>query len=53
MEFDNLIDQDDRKSEDEASPWQKGEEFEAAVELDESLLNFPATGVDSIVTNST
>ena len=29
------------------------DEFQAAVELDESLLNFPATGVDSIVTNST
>ena len=28
------------------------EEFEAAVELDESLLNYSATGVDSIVTNS-
>ena len=28
------------------------EEFEAAVELDESLLNYPATGVDSIVTNN-
>ena len=28
------------------------EEFEAAVELDESLLNFPATGVDSVVTNN-
>ena len=28
------------------------EEFDAAVELDESLLSYPATGVDSIVTNN-
>ena len=52
MEFDNPIDQDDQRSDDEASPWQKGEEFEAAVELDESLLNLPATGLDGVVTNS-
>ena len=31
---------------------QDRDEFEAAVELDESLLNFPATGVSSIVTSN-
>ena len=43
---------DSRRNQDEDSDKEEGGDFAVAVQLDESLLNFPATGVDGIVTNS-
>ena len=57
MAFDNQQDEDansdrDARENRRESNSNSADEFEAAVELDESLLNFPATGVDSMVMNS-
>ena len=46
FEFDN------RRVGDAGSDPGEGDNFELAVELDESLLNFPATGVDGIMPNN-
>lgn len=47
FEFDSRRNQDAEDSGNEDN-----EDFAVAVELDESLLNFPASGVDGIVSNS-
>ena len=43
---------DARRNRADDSDREDGEDFDVAVQLDERLLNFPATGVDGIVSNS-
>ena len=47
LEFDKPV----HEREDD-SPKHEGEEYEAAVDLDESLLSFPATGIEGVTNNS-
>ena len=46
LEFDKTLE------EEKGSPRREGDEFEAVVELDESMLSFPATGVEGFSGNS-